>query len=595
MRELSLAERLAERSPSHRDAGGPTSARWRRAAGRRVSRRRLLHAASGGLAAVSLVACSTAAKKSASPGSGAGAAGAGQPRPGGVYQGYMVTNATLDPITLSTAQTDEIAGAVMSRLFRFKTGPDPNTITNHDTEPDLAVSAESPDAVTWTFKLRPNARFQNLAPVNGHAVEAEDVKSSFVRALTVPTNPNRGALAMVDPQQIQTPDAHTVVFKLNYPYAPFTKTVASPVYSWIFPREALAGGYDPSKTIIGSGPFTLASATPDVGYVLKKNPDWFEAGRPYVDQVNLAVIPETAQQMAQFSSGHLDEVSVGGNDLGTMKQNNPKATVLTIVPALAGSIYMQVSDPTSAFHDDRVRQALSMAIDRAAIMKAVYNNQAENGLFVQPSLGKWALKMSQLDTATAAYYQYNLADAKKLLQAAGVLDQTFKFAFVGDGQGTSALYWYTPTATAVHNMLVATGLKVEQFPIQWSRDFLDAGKGYRQGYFPKDTMSFSGQQPFTEVDEVIFSFFDSQSTQNETNVRDPALDAMIAKARTIVDENDRLTAYLNIQKYIAGKVYVAVGPGGYTYTLVQPRVKNYQFGTQQGEVVETYSKVWLTQ
>jgi len=549
----------------------------------------------GAVSGLGLLGCSSRPAAAPAPGSASGAASsaASQPRSGGTYNTYITTNATLDPLALSQVSTDEIAGGVMSRLFRFKTGPDPNTITNHDLENDLAISAESPDATTWTFKLRPNAKFHNVAPVNGHAVEAEDVKATFTRALSLTQNPNRGAVAMVSPEQIETPDSQTVVFKLNYAYAPFTKIVASPIYAWIFPREALAGSYDPSKTAIGSGPFTLQSATPDVSFVLQKNPGWFESGRPYVDSVNLAVIPDTAQQIAQFSSGHIDELSVGANDLPAVKQKNPKAMVLTIVPSIAGAVYFQLGSP--ALQDVRVRQGLSMSLDYDAIQKAIFSDQAERSLFAQPSLGKWSLNLNQLDATTAQYYKYNLPQAKQLLQAAGVLDQTFKYAYVGSGGGTSALYWYSKEATAVQNMLNATGLKLDQVPLDWTKDFLDSGKGYRQGFFPPNTLSFSGQQPFTEVDEMVFSFFDSKSTQNETNVRDPALDAMLAKARTIVNEDERLQAYLDIQKYIASKVYVLIGPGGYTYTLVQPRVKNFQMGTQTGEVAETYSKVWLAE
>ena len=181
----------------------------------------------------------------------------------------------------------------MSRPFRFKTDSNPNTINNHDIESDLALSAESPDASTWTVKLRTDAKFQNTTPVNGRSVQAEDLKATFVRALKLTNNPNRGALGMIDPDQIEAPTADTVVFKLKYPYAPFAKTLASPVYSWVFPREASTGGYDPTKQMIGSGPFTLESHTPDVEYNLKRNPDWFEKGRPYIDALHFAIIPDT--------------------------------------------------------------------------------------------------------------------------------------------------------------------------------------------------------------------------------------------------------------------------------------------------------------
>ena len=257
--------------------------------------------AGAGLAGLPLLACkggtpgsSTTSSTSSKP--AASSAGAGKdvnsligrtgkkptesPSTGGTYIDVTSSNApTLDPHGSSSVLTMQAVSPVMSRLLRYKSAWEPQTKFDRITEPDLALSAESPDAVTWTFKLRPDAKFHNVAPVNGHPVEAEDIKATYTRA-TSPTNANRGSLGMIDPAEIQTPDKNTVVFKLKYPYAPFSKLMASGVYGWVFPREIVSGGYDPAKTIIGSGPFLLDSYTPDVAYNYKRNPDWFEKGRP---------------------------------------------------------------------------------------------------------------------------------------------------------------------------------------------------------------------------------------------------------------------------------------------------------------------------
>ena len=210
---------------------------WTRMQATRLSRRRLavsLVAGGSSLTSALVAACAGGGRFGTSPsGSGSQTAGqaAGSPQRGGVYSVTIAANAPLDPQLISQQPTELVCGGVMSRPFRYKTGVDPNTVLNHDAESDLALTAESPDAVTWTVKLRPDAKFHNIAPVNGHPVEAEDVKSTFVRALSLDRNPNRGALGMIDPAQIQTPDKTTVVFTLKYAYAPFTKTLASPSYS----------------------------------------------------------------------------------------------------------------------------------------------------------------------------------------------------------------------------------------------------------------------------------------------------------------------------------------------------------------------------
>jgi peptide/nickel transport system substrate-binding protein len=527
------------------------------------------------------------------PASGAtGLHGAGQPQPGGIYNAALAANATLDPQTLSQAPTDTVAGAVMSRPFRYKTGPDPNTITNHDVEADLVLSAESPDAITWTLNVRPDAVFGNIAPVNGHAVEAEDVKASYERALQLPNNPNRGQLGMIDPGQIQTPDKSTVVFKLNYPYAPFRGTLASPAYSWIFPREALAGSYDPAKTTIGSGPFLIDSVTPDVEFTVKRNPIWFEKGRPYVDGIRFAIISTLAQQEAQLTSGHLDDAQIVQNDLDMMTRSNPNAMLLKIPPSTDANIYTQQGDPTSAFVDVRVRRALSMAIDRDSLAKAVFNNQYVNSLFIPTFLGKWALTVDQLDASAQQYYKYNPTEAKRLIQDAGVSNLPFKFAFTISNNST-ADPGRNNTAETLNSMLNAVGIKTTTNPIDFAKDYIDSGKGYRQGYFPKDTIVYGNVQAFTEIDDLVFGYFHSKSTQNQIHLNDPSLDSMIDKARTQVDDNERLKAYLDIQRYVADKMYIIPVGWGLGFWQIAPRVQNYQQGSLTGVAAETYSKVWL--
>jgi peptide/nickel transport system substrate-binding protein len=313
---------------------------------------------------------------------------------------------------------------VYSRVFAFTTGPNPETAADHNIEGDIGVSAESPDAITWTIKLRPDAKFANIPPVNGHAVEAEDVKSSFVRAIDA-KNPNRGSLDFVDPGQIQAPDSSTVVFKLKYPYAPFRQTLAAPTYSWIFPREALAGSYDPQKVAIGSGPFTLESYTPDLSATYKKNPDFYGKSRPNIDAMKMAIIPDPSQQLAQFTAGNLDEIgatqsqSYSAFDVDPITRANPKTQVVKSRYSIPNHIMFQLGDPRSPFLDVRVRQAFSMAIDRDVIGKSVWGGEYETVVHVPGYMGKWSMRIQDLDPRVQALYKYNPTDAKKLLEAAG--------------------------------------------------------------------------------------------------------------------------------------------------------------------------------
>ena len=314
-------------------------------------------------------------------------------------------------------------------------------------------------------------------------------------------------------------------------------------------------------------------------------------GRPYVDSVRFAIIPDIAQQLAQFTSGHLDEVVVlDASNLATMKTNNPKALVLPIFPYNGGNnVYLPLGDPTSPFRDDRVRQAMSMAIDRDAIHHAVYFDRFSDTLFVRAGLGKWALHISQLDAETAPYYKYDQNKAKQLLQASGILNQQFKWTF-----GNIESVAKNPPNGALLSMLTAAGLKFTSLVVDYQKDYIDSGHGMRQGYFNKDTVIYGGQQSFTEVDETPFSYFHSKSTQNEQMLKDPELDAIIDKERTQLKEDDRVKAALDIQRYMAKKVNSLNGGGPTAFQFVQPWVQNYALATNMDGGVGSYAKLWLT-
>ena len=567
---------------------------WRTAA---LSRRRLLASAgagAAGLTAVGLAACGSKPNSALPAGSSSptgNQAQSGSPKAGGNFSSFLNFNPTLDPQRNSALGQQSISG-VMSRVFRFKTGADPNVSANHEIENDLGISAESPDAITWTIKLRTGATFSNIAPVNGHAVEAEDVKATFARALDPANNdPNRGALNMIDPAQIQTPDKQTVVFRLAFPYSPFRSILASANYSWVFPREVLGGGYDPSKIAIGSGPFLLDAATPDVAYTYKKRADWFEQGRPYVDSWRYAIIPDASQQLAQFTAGNLDEfVFRDPYQVNAVQQQNPKATILKADNGVPLPLYFQMGDPTSVFQDIRVRRAVSMALDRDAISKAVYNGETEQVVYVPAYMGKWSLKVSELPADIQQYYKANPAEAKKLLDAAGATNLQLKIAY----PQTFGTPPFAKQVETIANMLGAIGMKVTIVTQDYNRDFVDAGKGSRQGYFDKDTMMFASTSPYTDADEWLFSYFHSKSTSNQEHLSDPKYDAMVDKERTLVNEDDRLKAVKEIQQYLAQQMYAPSTVGTFEWTALQPRVQGYQYtsnSTSRG--TETYSKLWI--
>jgi peptide/nickel transport system substrate-binding protein len=570
---------------------------WQRTQ-RRLTRRSLFGVAAGTAGAAALLACGNRQASSGQASGTSSSSGSQTPKPGGQFNTSQITTPpTLDQQRNTSGNIGNIVGAVQSRLLAFKTGTDGATTTeNHEVEPDLALSVDSPDAVVWTVKLRPDAKFHNVAPVNGHPVTSEDVKTTFVRALGK-ENPGRGALDMVDDAQIQTPAPDTVVFTLKYPFAQFKAKLASVAYSSIFPREIATGSYDSAKMPIGSGPFVFDSNQPDVAYTLKKNPAWHFQGRPYVDSIRWAIIPDTGQQQAQFTGGHLDVVGmvesapVTPNDLTQYKKDNPKAQVVRSDPSSPQLLYFQLGDPASAFQDIRLRRAFSMAIDRDALNKAVWNNDAEPQFHVHLTQGKWALHQNELPSDTAQYYKYDPANAKKLLDASGFTDRQFKLLYIVPFQGAD----YVKVSLALANMLSQAGIKIQPVQVDYNKDYFGTnGVGIRFGVYDKDSVVCTGISALDNVDDFLWNYYSTKATQGISRLKDPTIDDMIAKARTLVDENAAVKAYKDVQIYIADKMYTVAGlPEPNSYILVNPRVQNYQFSVNHGYGTETFAKLWL--
>lgn len=560
---------------------------WSRMARGRYSRRRVLaHVAVGlaSLSSVGLLACGQ--KKSQAAGPTASGAGSATPKPGGTYSTYDAANiSSLDPQSGQSASSALAIDGVTSYLYRFKTGPDPRTASNYEPIGDLALSAESPDAVTWTIKLRKDAKFQNVAPVNGHAVEAEDIKSSFVRALQVTANAFVSTIAVIDPAQIQTPATDTIVFKLKTPFSPFVSALANSGAE-ILPREALAGVYDPRKQLIGSGPFSFDSYTPDVGWSLKKNPQWFQANHPYVDAVHAAIIPDAAQQLAQFAAGHLDEITPSPVDVSTVTRSNPKAQVFKGINGSAYLINGHSDHPTSPYADVNVRRALSMAIDRDTIGKAVYNNAYVNNGIVPAGLGQWALAPDQLGDASQ-YFQYNLDAAKKLVQQTPAAKKLNQLLYPGSYYGQQ----FDTMCQTAGAMLNAAGFEIQIVAIDYLKDFTAGGKGTINGFYPDTALMVSPMSVHSDAVGTLEMFYMSTGGRVK-QLNDPQLDAMLVKAQGIVDDKERLKAVQDIQRYIASEMYIVPLPINYIYTLVQPAIQSYYYG---GAGTGTWPWLWINQ
>ncbi len=273
-----------------------------------------------------------------------------------------------------------------------------------DFVPSLAESYEiAPDSKSATFKLRPNIKFHDGSPVT-----PEDVKFTYENY--------RGASAGIlkaKLEKIDLPDNRTVKFFFKEPFLDFLTIYGSPASgaAWIVPKAYYEKvGKDGFKTApIGAGPYRMVKQTPGSEIEFEAFPDYWRK-QPSVKTLIARVVPEPVTRLTLLQTGDIDALySVPGELLDTIR--NDSKLRLTAPMSASTWVEMNPDGPNSPFADIRVRQAISLAIDRKAL------NDAELG-GMSPIEGNW-IPAEWPGAIQRPVPPTDVAKAKQLLAEAG--------------------------------------------------------------------------------------------------------------------------------------------------------------------------------
>jgi ABC-type transport system substrate-binding protein len=426
---------------------------WQKLTQSRISRRRAISGGAGlGLsaAALSLIGCGNDDDNGGGSSTGGGGSGAtsllhdpkvttSKAKAGGTLKHYEIGDAThFDAVSDSSATVVRQSASVFyPRLLRMA----PAEVPDDADGSSLGEAAESwevsGDKLTVTFKLRQGMVWDRRAPTNGRQIDADDVVFSYNKYKQL--NSNASALdatkAPDSPvQSITASDPKTVVVKLSQPYASIIPMFSANDLLYIMPRES-DGGFDPRSEVRGHGPFLLDNYTPSASFTWAKNPDFYIKDRPFMDRVELPIVTDYVQRLAQFKAGNIYTDVLLGNqeDIVVSKRDVPDAWLLQEAFTTTSTNLTTFGwEEGVAWRDVRVRQALSMLIDREAYIDVIDNreNFARDGLDIsvrQNSIvpGGWTnYWLDPTDNKafgdSAKYLQLNVEEAKKLLSAAGI-------------------------------------------------------------------------------------------------------------------------------------------------------------------------------
>ena len=457
--------------------------------------------------------------------------------------GYLVAALNADIQTADVQKTSkdyEVPFNIFDRLVDVEVDADGNS----KIVPSLAESWDiSDDGLEYTFHLRQGVKFHN-----GNDFTAEDVAYTFHRLLTVEGGVNtefidqiKGADELLAGETdtlegVEVVDDYTIKVTLKEPFAGFLASISSPGVS-IYDSEATeaAGdqfGMDPAVTV-GTGPFEFASWSFNNQLVLTRNEDYWK-GASELPGVVIKIIPDTETQSMMFESGELDilDLDYAADSVDRFTETYPDQIVQG---PRVGIVYFTMNFNKEPFQDVRVRKAVQMSIDRQAILDALYGGrgQVEQGIFPHGLIG---FNPDQEEI------KYDPEAAKALLAEAGYADG-FDMEIAADSSASDTM---TMALEIVSDQLAEVGINAEIKNYDEST-WLETRKSGELGSF----MS-TWSADYNDPDNFIYTFFGNEEKTKIRSINYPDTEVMerVAKARTIVNEDERLAEYKALEEKI---------------------------------------------
>ncbi|MBA1201826.1 ABC transporter substrate-binding protein [Pseudomonas capeferrum] len=446
-----------------------------------------------------------------------------------------------DIVQFTTAVTaDAAAETVFDRLVDFKPG-------TTELQPALAERWEiSADGLTYTFHLRQGVKFHRtdyFTPTRDF--NADDVLWSFQRQLD-PNHPWHDKTSVGYPYfesmsfknlltSVEKRDAHTVVFTLSRPQAPFLRDLAmafTSIYSAEYGDQLLKSGKtaELNSKPIGTGPFIFQRYSKDAQVRYKPNPDYFR-GKPPADALIFAITPDNNVRLQKLRA---DECQIAlypkPDDIPSIKRD-PALKVAEMEALVIGYVALNTEHPYLS--DVRVRKAISMAFDHQAHVDQLFGK------------GNALVAVNPYPPSVLGYNSDNrnpprdIDKARALLEEADVPEGAVLTLFTRNGGGA-----INPNPRLSAEMLQADlariGIRLDIRIMEWAEMLRRAKKG------EADMVATGWASDNGDPDNFLTPLLSCEAAKNGENYArwcSSKFDELITRAREVSDNDERATLY----------------------------------------------------
>ena len=472
-------------------------------------------------------------------------------------------------------------GLAYSRLLKLRPGPEAEQ-PNLRLECDLCLSWELTPDFAYVFQLRPDVRWQDIPPVNGRLLVADDIVFSYER-LRTPGWPSASLFSSFG--AIEALGQHTLRLELAVADADALMSLADG-RTKIIAREVVEQYGDlRDSPVIGTGPWIWEETIAGVGSSFRRNPDYFEDGLPFLDHLQIKAIRSSeggmslAQaRLAAFQGGMVDVALLPPEEWRDLEASNIGIDSIISRQAGTGVIFsMNVQAPPL----DRlsVRRAILNSIDPWDYVDTLWSGQGFVSLGI-PVLGQdWLLGRSEMRSQHFA----DPGAARELLAASGVTEPV-DIELTVRTEGHGEIYLELAERIAGDLRQVGFNPRIRRLnPLQFSETVLNHGDyELALGVLP----------PTSTTSSYLMALLHSAGRWNVTGHQDSVLDAMIEQQAAEFDPEQRKLQLAEIQRYVLEQAYLFTPiSSGFRWVFNQ-EVKGFYPNTALSEY-DYWSRVWL--